>query len=116
MRSMGDVRAGGRTGSIRMQAATEPLLERSAQLAALASDLNSAAATGCGRLVLIGGEAGIGKSALVDVFCASVAFPVLTGACEALHTPRPLGPLVDIADQVGGELAELVEAGVTPSN
>ena len=45
------------------------LLERSEQLEALDGHLGAVAAHGRGRLVLIGGEAGIGKSALVRAFC-----------------------------------------------
>src|SRR6185436_10993350 len=37
----------------------------------------------------------------------------LTGACEALFTPRPLGPLLDIAAEVGGELTEVTERGAS---
>ena len=33
-----------------------------------------------------------------------------SGRCDALFTPRPLGPLLDIAAEVGGELAELPSA------
>jgi DNA-binding CsgD family transcriptional regulator len=29
------------------------------------------------------------------------------GACDGLFTPRPLGPLYDLADQLGGELVRL---------
>jgi DNA-binding CsgD family transcriptional regulator/tetratricopeptide (TPR) repeat protein len=47
-----------------------------------------------GRLILVGGEAGVGKTALVREF--TEGRPVLWGACDPLHTPRPLGPLVDI--------------------
>ena len=36
------------------------------------------------------------------------------GACEPLFTPRPLGPLLDIAQETGGELGELVESGARP--
>jgi DNA-binding CsgD family transcriptional regulator/tetratricopeptide (TPR) repeat protein len=32
------------------------------------------------------------------------------GACDGLFTPRPLGPLFDIADQLGGELLDLCRA------
>jgi DNA-binding CsgD family transcriptional regulator/tetratricopeptide (TPR) repeat protein len=39
---------------------------------------------------------------------------VLWGACDALFTPRPLGPLLDIAQSTGGELEELVESGAKP--
>ena len=73
-------------------------------------------AGGRGRLVLLAGEAGVGKTALVGAFGErhpSVA--VLAGGCEALFTPRPLGPLLDIALEVGGELAELTERGASAS-
>jgi DNA-binding CsgD family transcriptional regulator/tetratricopeptide (TPR) repeat protein len=64
---------------------------------------------GCppGRVMLVAGEAGIGKTSLVREFCSGDARPVLWGACDALRTPRPLGPLRDIAGQAGAELARL---------
>jgi DNA-binding CsgD family transcriptional regulator len=68
------------------------------------------AANGQGHLVFIAGEAGVGKSSLVDEFVSVVrdsARP-LRGSCDPLSTPRPLGPLIDIADQVGGELGDLL--------
>ena len=114
MRSVREVRAGTRTESIGVD--PEPLLERSEQLGVLKSELDAVAGSGRGRLVLIAGEAGIGKSAVVDAFCGGLDISVLRGACEALFTPRPLGPLVDIGDQLGGKLAAVVDAGVTPSD
>ena len=33
------------------------------------------------------------------------------GTCDGLFTPRPLGPLLDLAAQLGGELEELSRAG-----
>jgi DNA-binding NarL/FixJ family response regulator len=91
------------------------LLERSAELGAL-RDAFTAAGAGGGRIVLVAGEAGIGKTALVRAFCASAGAPrVLWGACDALHTPRPLGPLIDVAEQAGGELAALTDEAMTPS-
>jgi len=61
---------------------------------------------------LIGGEAGVGKSALIEAFCEtdSRARRVIRGACEALLTPRPLGPLFDFVRELGG-LSELLEQG-----
>jgi predicted ATPase len=67
------------------------------------------ATTGNGRTVLISGEAGIGKTALVEQFVSRhrSAARRLWGACEALFTPRPLGPLYEIAPQARGSLSQL---------
>ena len=86
------------------------LLERESQLASLAEYADEAR-FGDGRLVLIAGEAGVGKSALVEQ--AERDLPEATwswGACDGLFTPRPLGPLYDIASGLGGELLELCRA------
>ncbi len=69
-----------------------------------------ASQTGNGRFLLISGEAGIGKTTLVEQFISSQPHRVLWGACDALFTPRPLGPLYDIAGQIDGELAKLLQA------
>ena len=93
----------------------EHLLERTPELDALGDALRTVKATRRGRLVVVGGEAGIGKTALVQAFCLNIASArVLAGACEALQTARPLGPLVDIASETGGELEWLVERGSGP--
>jgi DNA-binding CsgD family transcriptional regulator len=89
------------------------LLEREQQLAALTAYLAEAAA-GQGRVVLVHGEAGVGKTALVGSFCADARARILWGACDPLSTPRPLGPFVDIAGEAGGGLAEAVERGASP--
>ena len=54
------------------------------------------------------GEAGIGKTALVADACRETD-GVLWGACDPLITPRPLGPLRDVARQIGGELQDAIE-------
>src|SRR6266568_239324 len=74
------------------------------------SILYRTATTGNGRTVLVSGEAGIGKTALVEQFVSLHCRAVrqLWGACEALFTPRPLGPLYDIAAQVHGSLSTLM--------
>ena len=96
-------------------AATAALLERESFLAAL-REARGEADEGGGRLVLIGAEAGGGKTALVRAFAAECeeSTRILTGACDALFTPRPLAPVADVAAQIGGELAELLERDARP--
>ena len=80
----------------------ETLLEREAELARLHSVLNEAR-QGRGRIVFIGGEAGIGKTSLVSAFAAATAGDprMVIGRCDALVTPRTLGPLLDLAINLG---------------
>lgn len=61
--------------------------------------------TGEGHCVLLVGEAGIGKTALVKAFCKKQASEnnIFQGACDALFTPRPLAPLYDVLWQVNKE-------------
>ncbi|AGZ39984.1 LuxR family transcriptional regulator [Actinoplanes friuliensis DSM 7358] len=68
---------------------------------------------GGGRIAVISGEAGAGKSSLATAFAeaAGGTARVLWGACDPLLTPRALGPLHDIARQVGGALREQIAAG-----
>jgi len=66
---------------------------------------------GHGRVALVTGEAGIGKTSLVEQFAETQKnrMRVLCGGCDALFTPRPLGPLYDIAQQLRGNLITLLE-------
>lgn len=86
------------------------LLERAFALSALDDALAAVAAGSGGRLVLIGGEAGVGKTTLVTGFCDARRgrTRIVADACDALFTPRALGPFLGIADAFGGELADLV--------
>jgi DNA-binding CsgD family transcriptional regulator len=81
------------------------LLERSRFIDALDAFLHEASA-GHGRLVFVSGEAGIGKTALVQAFCqmASTRARVALASCDALSTPGPLGPLTHIAPALGLQL------------
>src|SRR6202790_5764302 len=92
------------------------LCERPQELAQLERLLETVHASGSGALCLIGGEAGVGKTALVRRFCNQhSATRVLWGACDPLFTPQPLGPLMDIASRVGGELLRLCGGRGRPS-
>jgi predicted ATPase/DNA-binding CsgD family transcriptional regulator len=57
-----------------------------------------------GHCILVSGEAGIGKTSLVKTFCKSTQkqYKIYQGTCDALFTPRPLGPILDIIWQMQG--------------
>src|SRR5689334_12942711 len=92
------------------------LLERTEDLAALTAALDAVRARSQGRFVLVAGEAGVGKTALVRRFADEQARTarVVSGSCDALFTPRALGPLLDIAVDAGGELADVVASDSPP--
>jgi DNA-binding CsgD family transcriptional regulator len=92
------------------------LLERAAGYAALSESLEAVRRGSEGRVMLVGGEAGVGKTALLRRFCAdsAPAARVLWGSCDPLFTPRPLGALFAVAESAGGELEEVVASGVLP--
>ena len=73
------------------------LLERDTAVAAV-----EAALAETGRVVLVTGEAGIGKTSLVTQVARGRRF--LWGVCDPLLTPRALGPIHDIAREAGIEL------------
>jgi DNA-binding CsgD family transcriptional regulator/tetratricopeptide (TPR) repeat protein len=89
-----------------------PLLERDAALAALAGALDRVRDTGRGEIVVVSGEAGVGKTTLLRRFANEVApARVAWGSCDNLRTPRPLSPLADMAGDLGGPLTELLQSG-----
>lgn len=91
------------------------LLEREDHLATLVDRFEQA--RDAGRLVLVAGEAGSGKTALVQEFRSRYladpgrATRVLVGRCDDLFAARPLGPVADIARETGGALASAIAAG-----
>jgi DNA-binding CsgD family transcriptional regulator/tetratricopeptide (TPR) repeat protein len=87
------------------------LLERSNDFGALAESLEAVRRTARGRVVFVSGEAGVGKTALLRQFRDGLArsTTVLWGDCDPLFTPRPLGPLLAVADTAGGVLRNLVQ-------
>src|SRR5690242_13669059 len=76
-----------------------PLVGRSPEQRLLREEL-AAAASGHGRLVVIGGEAGIGKTTLARDLAKSAAddgMLVLVGHCYDLTATPPYGPWLDLA-------------------
>ena len=89
-----------------------PLLERELQLGAL-HEYAADAREGDGRLVLVAGEAGIGKSSLVEAFVDGLdETRVAWCSCDGAFTPSALGPLQDVADQWGGAVRVACADGV----
>jgi DNA-binding CsgD family transcriptional regulator/tetratricopeptide (TPR) repeat protein len=80
-----------------------PLVGRDRELSTVRTQLADAIA-GRGSLVLIGGEAGVGKSALADVLCreaAGTGAQVLVGHCYDRTETPPYGPWIEIFDRSG---------------
>jgi DNA-binding CsgD family transcriptional regulator len=86
------------------------LIERDEALAKLRS-IASGASQGEGRLVVIRGEAGIGKTAVVEAMLEELdhAVTLLHSACDGVTTPRPFGPIRDMRQHLGVELSELLD-------
>ncbi len=88
------------------------LLERETQWQRM-NDAIKGVRAGEGTIVLVSGEAGIGKTSFVTA--VTEAFRPLTrvlwGACDPLFTPRPLGPIYDIAVSNLTHLLNLLNSG-----
>jgi DNA-binding CsgD family transcriptional regulator len=85
------------------------LLEREHPVDVL-DDRARRAVAGDGSVVLVAGEAGIGKTVLLRAFLERIrgAAQPLWGMCDSLSTPRPLGPLRDVADELGSPVPALL--------
>src|SRR5919197_5560405 len=96
--------------------ASGALLERSAELSTLGDSLDAVERSARGQVLLVRGEAGVGKTTLVRRFCEErgQSARILWGACDPLFTPSPLGPLLGVAEGTGGELQAVSERGAMP--
>ena len=88
------------------------LLERTDELDALAGAVRVAGRRR-GSVLLVSGEAGIGKTSLVRAFTEQMAGQarLLVGGCDDLVTARPLGPLRDAVAGTGGALETALRTG-----
>ncbi len=92
------------------------LLERDDLLGDIDQALESARG-GMGSLLLISGEAGAGKTALVRKAQSTIDQDVIVlwGACDPLSTPRPLSPVMDFAMSPSGGLEGLRDPSLEQS-
>jgi DNA-binding CsgD family transcriptional regulator len=94
---------------------SDELLDRRKQLGELARCWHAVQLSG-GHLVLVSGDAGAGKTALLRRFWGGLdaSTRVFWAACDPLSTPRPMGPLLDFARASEGPLRERLESGGQP--
>lgn len=88
------------------------LLERDGPRALLEATYNRVRSRE-GAVVLVSGEAGVGKTTFVTHFAEAqrAQARVLWGACDPLFTPRPLGPVYDIAVRDLPALLDMLNSG-----
>ncbi|MBP2329875.1 DNA-binding CsgD family transcriptional regulator/tetratricopeptide (TPR) repeat protein [Kibdelosporangium banguiense] len=88
------------------------VLEREHEIAELEAAAREAAA-GTGSVVLVFGEAGIGKSSVINAVRAVLPPQgrLLVGYCDDLATPRTFGPFRDLLGSVGSDLATALREG-----
>jgi DNA-binding CsgD family transcriptional regulator len=100
------------------QSAAPRLIEREGALSQLHAALQ-ACRSGAGRTVLVGGEAGLGKTTLLRAWAeqakAHGGAEFFWGGCEALFTPRPLGPVLDMAQALSPSITALAQQQAAPS-
>lgn len=86
------------------------LLERQTQLRQFEA-LLAEARHGHGHVAALLGEAGAGKTALIEAFAGSVgSAAILRSACEDLAIPDPLGALYDLAREAQWQLPRAIDA------
>ena len=91
------------------------LTERDHQLGELRARADDAR-VGRGRMVLVCGESGAGKTSFVEAFVERWVRDerLLWGACDPLPTPRPLGPIHDLAHRLAPATRAVLEQSGQP--
>ncbi len=70
-----------------------------------------------GSVIIVGGEAGVGKTVLLRAFASrDSGLTVHWGASDPLFTPCPLGPLRDMVADIDDHVAQLVEGRAAPES
>ena len=92
------------------------LVEREALLQNLI-EVADEAGQGRGKVVLLSAEAGGGKTTVLNAVrhACSESHEWVWGACDALITPRPLGPIHDMAELLDPRVAACLKAPGEPS-
>lgn len=87
-----------------------PLVEREQQLGALEGAFLEPSS---GVVVLVSGEAGFGKTSLLEVFTRKLdhRYRVLAAACEPVGVPTGFAPLFELLDDLPDELAADIRTG-----
>jgi DNA-binding CsgD family transcriptional regulator/tetratricopeptide (TPR) repeat protein/energy-coupling factor transporter ATP-binding protein EcfA2 len=91
------------------------LLERES---AIQSFMSSAASSiQSGKVLLISGEAGIGKTTLLEHMrmVTDAHTKILWSGCDPLFTPQPYAPFHEIAEFLSSQLVELLDSNSSPS-
>lgn len=88
------------------------LVEREGQLTSLQGVISGSAEEG--HVVLVSGEAGHGKTSLLNAFVDGIdhRFTILSAACEPVGIPAPFAPLYDLLDQLPPDLVTDIRSGV----
>lgn len=92
------------------------LLEREETLQQLVECADRTGA-GHGLVVLVAGEAGVGKTSIIEAMRGRLGteFEVARGGCDALFTPRPLGPIHEMSSHFATGVRNRLTQGVGSS-
>jgi DNA-binding CsgD family transcriptional regulator/tetratricopeptide (TPR) repeat protein len=90
---------------------TKSLVERDEHLRALQGAVDGSADRG--RVVLVSGEAGLGKTSIVEALIAGLdhRYRLLRAACEPVGIPAAFAPLFELLDEMPSELREDIRSG-----